>query len=214
MSSCLYMMRQSLNKFFAKVPLSINATKTSKLLQILQSDRAPRGLDCLKVRNLSLNCKIEFLEGLLWGRGKRNKEQRFWPMLFGCSSRKTVSIIDWGFHLQIVKKDWRLNFTCGRQASSPTSVTVCSAKLPGWAQLHCPPSHLGEEIAGGCHKSLDWKKPQTLEYLQKCCWEERTYLCCRSRFFFFQADPSSIPATFRAAVWFVGRRSWTLNSSE
>lgn len=94
----------SLCTFFGKVPLSIDATKTSKLLQILQSHRVPRGLDCLNMSNLSLNCKIEFSEELLWGRDKKTKEQRFWPMLFGHSSRKTVSIIDWGFHLQIANK--------------------------------------------------------------------------------------------------------------
>lgn len=39
------------------------------------------------------------------GKRKKNKEQRFWHMLFGRSSRKTGIITVWGFHLPIVKKD-------------------------------------------------------------------------------------------------------------
>lgn len=38
------------------------------------------------------------------GKRKKNKEQRFWHMLFGHSSRKTWIIIDWGFHLPVEKK--------------------------------------------------------------------------------------------------------------
>ena len=58
-------------------------------------------------------------------------------MLSGCSSGKTVSVIDWGFQFPVVKKDWRFNFPCGRQASAPSNC-VCAGRLPGQAQLPSP----------------------------------------------------------------------------
>lgn len=65
-------------------------------------------------------------------------------MLFGCSSRKTVRFIDWCFQFQIAKKDWRLNFTCGRQASTPC---FCNCVLG-----HTARPGTGPCLAFGFHK--------------------------------------------------------------
>lgn len=137
--------------------------------------------------------KLELLDWILRiAMGKRKEEMsnrvfglcswvvaqgRLWVLLIGV------------FSFKLKKKDWRLNFTCGRQVWTPC---FCAGVCSGRRRARCSSLPLLQtpraEIAECCLKGLDLKKHRTSDHLLKLYCEERTRCsCCRFRFS-FQTD--------------------------